>query len=103
MGVTTMAPLRRGTRSRGMPPVSTAPSLWPAWTHAPECSPHAETCWPKPGTGDFARRGYASAVLGSACANLNAAELWTTEEPESPDAWLLWARVAAIRALRAAD
>ncbi|MBS2966245.1 hypothetical protein KGA66_24585 [Actinocrinis puniceicyclus] len=52
---------------------------------------------------DFARRGYASAVLGSACATSNAAELWTGEDPDNPDAWLVWARVAAIRALRFGD
>ena len=52
---------------------------------------------------DFARRAYASAVLGSASALHNAAELWISETEEDPDAWLLWARVAAIRALRATD
>jgi hypothetical protein len=55
------------------------------------------------GERDFARRAYASAVLGSAAANLNAAELWTAEQDKDPDAWLLWARVAAVRALRAGD
>lgn len=53
--------------------------------------------------GDFPRRGYASAVLGSACATVNIAEIWTGEEPGNPDAWLLWARVGATRALRAGD
>lgn len=52
---------------------------------------------------DFARRAYASAVLGSASVQHNAAELWIGETEQDPDAWLLWARVAAIRTLRAAD
>lgn len=52
---------------------------------------------------DFARRAYVSAVLGSVSAETNAAELWISESAQDPDAWLLWARVAAIRALRAAD
>lgn len=51
--------------------------------------------------GAFDRRAYASAVLAAAVTDLNLAESWVEEEPGNPDAWLLWARVAAIRALRA--
>jgi transcriptional regulator with XRE-family HTH domain len=43
----------------------------------------------------FARRGYASAVLGSLAARTNVAEQWLREEPKDPDALLLAARVAA--------
>jgi hypothetical protein len=49
---------------------------------------------------DFARRAYVSAVLGSAASSSNLAEMWAKDEPGSPDATLLWARVAAIRVLR---
>ncbi|HEV2634523.1 MAG TPA: hypothetical protein VGX23_05220 [Actinocrinis sp.] len=47
---------------------------------------------------DFARRGYASALLGSLAASGNLPKLWLREEPRSPDALLLAARVAAVHA-----
>lgn len=47
---------------------------------------------------DFARRGYASAVLGSLAASGNLPQLWLHEEPRSPDALMLAARVAAVHA-----
>jgi hypothetical protein len=49
----------------------------------------------------FDRRAYASAVLAAEVGDLNLAESWVEEEPQNADAWLLWARVAAQRALRA--
>lgn len=49
----------------------------------------------------FARRGYASAVLGSLAARTDVAEQWLREEPKDPDALLLAARVAAVRAAKA--
>lgn len=51
--------------------------------------------------GQFARRGYASAVLGSLAARTNVAEQWLREEPKDPDALLLAARVAAVQAAAA--
>lgn len=50
---------------------------------------------------EFDRRAYASAVLATVVSDLNLAETWAEEEPDSPDAWLLWARVAAQRAVKA--
>lgn len=49
----------------------------------------------------FARRGYASAVLGKLAARMDLAEQWLREEPKDPDALLLAARVAAVRAAAA--
>lgn len=49
----------------------------------------------------FDRRAYASAVLAAEVTELNLAESWAEEEPGNPDARLLWARVAAMRALHA--
>lgn len=49
----------------------------------------------------FARRGYASAVLGSMAARTDLAEQWLREEPKDPDALLLAARVAAVHAAAA--
>ena len=49
----------------------------------------------------FARRGYASAVLGSMAARTDLAERWLREEPKDPDALLLAARVAAVHAAAA--
>jgi hypothetical protein len=48
-------------------------------------------------TQTFARRGYASAVLGSLAARTDLAERWLAEEPKDPDALLLAARVSAVR------
>jgi hypothetical protein len=50
---------------------------------------------------EFDRRAYASAVLAAVVTELNLAESWAEEEAGNPDAWLLWARVAALRALHA--
>ncbi|MFI2643774.1 hypothetical protein [Streptomyces sp. NPDC018610] len=52
--------------------------------------------------GDFALRAHRSLVLASEAADSDLAERWLAEEP-SPEAALLWARVAVLRALRAAD
>lgn len=49
----------------------------------------------------FARRGYASAVLGSMAARTDLAERWLREEPKDPDALLLASRVAAVHAATA--
>jgi hypothetical protein len=51
---------------------------------------------------DFARRAYASALLGSIAADSHVAELWAKDEPRSPDAYLLLARALAHRVLRTA-
>lgn len=51
----------------------------------------------------WARRGYASAVFGATVRQTNVAETWASEESHNPDAWLLWARTAGVRALRAHD
>lgn len=51
--------------------------------------------------GQFARRGYASAVLGKLAARMDLAEQWLREEPKDPDALLLAARVAAVHAAAA--
>ena len=51
--------------------------------------------------GQHARRGYASAVLGSLAARTDVAEQWLREEPKDPDALLLAARVAAVHAAAA--
>ena len=48
-------------------------------------------------TREFARRGYASAVLGSLAARSDVAEQWLRDEPKDPDALLLAARVVAVR------
>ncbi|MFI0742878.1 hypothetical protein ACH4PU_33085 [Streptomyces sp. NPDC021100] len=51
---------------------------------------------------DFATRAHRSLVLASMAADSDFAERWLAEEP-GPDAALLWARVAMLRALRMAD
>lgn len=52
---------------------------------------------------EWAQRGYASAVLGALARATNLAETWVREDKRNPDAWLLWARTAGVRALRAYD
>jgi hypothetical protein len=52
--------------------------------------------------GDFALRAHRSLVLASVAADSDVIERWVAEEPDA-DAVLLAARIAAIRALRAAD
>ncbi|GLF97063.1 hypothetical protein [Streptomyces yaizuensis] len=51
---------------------------------------------------DFGLRAHRSLVLASEAADSDLAERWLGEEP-GPDAALLWARVAMVRALRSAD
>lgn len=51
---------------------------------------------------DTALRAHRSLVLASEAADSDLAERWLAEEP-SPEAALIWARVAVLRALRAAD
>ncbi|OIJ65583.1 hypothetical protein [Streptomyces mangrovisoli] len=51
---------------------------------------------------DFALRAHRSLVLASEAADSDLTERWLAEEP-GPEAALLWARVAVLRALRAAD
>lgn len=51
---------------------------------------------------DFPVRAHRSLVLASEVAGSDLAERWLSEAP-GPDAALLWARVAMLRALRAAD
>ncbi|MFJ3228817.1 hypothetical protein ACIPJS_36440 [Streptomyces sp. NPDC086783] len=51
---------------------------------------------------DFGLRAHRSLVLASEAADSDLAERWLAEEP-GPEAALLWARVAVLRALRAAD
>lgn len=50
---------------------------------------------------DFARRGYASALLGALAARGNLPELWLRDTPRDPDALLLAARSASARAAKA--
>jgi hypothetical protein len=52
--------------------------------------------------GDFALRAHRSLVLASEAADSDLVERWLAEEP-GREAALLWARVAVLRALRAAD
>ncbi|MFI7099366.1 hypothetical protein ACIBK8_08405 [Streptomyces sp. NPDC050161] len=52
--------------------------------------------------GDFEVRAHRSLVLASEAADSDLAERWISEEP-GPEAALLWARVAMIRALRMAE
>ncbi|EGX61258.1 hypothetical protein SZN_03157 [Streptomyces zinciresistens K42] len=52
--------------------------------------------------GDFALRAHRSLVLASEAADSDLVERWLAEEP-CPEASLMWARVAVLRALRAAD
>jgi len=52
--------------------------------------------------GDFGLRAHRSLVLASEAADSDLAERWLAEEA-TPEAALLWARVAVLRALRAAD
>ncbi|ARP69223.1 hypothetical protein LK07_04990 [Streptomyces pluripotens] len=51
---------------------------------------------------DFGLRAHRSLVLASEAADTDLVERWLAEEP-TPEAALLWARVAVQRALRAAD
>ncbi|RLU78179.1 hypothetical protein CTZ27_37755 [Streptomyces griseocarneus] len=51
---------------------------------------------------DFGLRAHRSSVLASEAADSDLTERWLAEEP-CPEAALLWARVAVLRALRAAD
>ncbi|MFD4998771.1 hypothetical protein [Streptomyces buecherae] len=51
---------------------------------------------------DFGLRAHRSLVLASEAADSDLTERWLTEEP-GPEAALLWARVAVLRAARAAD
>lgn len=51
--------------------------------------------------GDFELRAHRSLVLASEAADSDLAERWLDEEP-GPESTLLWARVAMLRALRAA-
>ncbi|HWG25393.1 hypothetical protein [Actinospica sp.] len=50
---------------------------------------------------NFDARAFRSLVLAAAAASSNVVETWAKEEPENPDALLLYARVAAHRALTA--
>ncbi|MEU7056675.1 hypothetical protein [Streptomyces sp. NPDC046197] len=52
--------------------------------------------------GDFGLRAHRSLVLASEAADSDLTERWVAEEP-TPEAALMWARVAVLRALRAAD
>ncbi|MFT2020421.1 hypothetical protein ACMA1D_32040 [Streptomyces sp. 796.1] len=52
--------------------------------------------------GDFGLRAHRALVLASEAADSDLTERWLAEEP-SPEATLLWARVAVLRAARAAD
>ena len=52
--------------------------------------------------GEAEVRAQRSLLLGSVVAGTDLAETWVTEDPEDPDARLLYARVAMVRALRAA-
>ncbi|MGY6021116.1 hypothetical protein [Streptomyces spinosirectus] len=52
--------------------------------------------------GDSGLRAHRSLVLASEAADSDLTERWLDEEP-SPEAALLWARVAVLRAVRAAD
>lgn len=49
---------------------------------------------------DFGLRARRSAVLATACADSDVAERWCEEDPDNPDALLLCARTAVVRALR---
>jgi hypothetical protein len=53
------------------------------------------------GAGDPDARAFRSLVLGAAAATSDVAETWAREEPENPDALLLYARVATHRAVTA--
>lgn len=50
---------------------------------------------------DFAARSRRSALLASVAAGVDAADHWLAEDPKNPDALLLAARVAVLRARRA--
>lgn len=54
-----------------------------------------------PGGGGFDLRAFRSQVLAAAAAPSDVAETWARQEPQNPDALLLYARVAAHRALTA--
>ncbi|MEU3712954.1 hypothetical protein [Streptomyces catenulae] len=56
----------------------------------------------KEARGDFEVRAHRSLVLASEAADSDLSERWIAEEP-GPEAALMWARVAMIRALRMAD
>ncbi|HEV3173613.1 MAG TPA: hypothetical protein VGZ32_24905 [Actinocrinis sp.] len=51
---------------------------------------------------DFALRAHRSLILASYAVRSTVADRWVRESPESPEAWLVYARVAVLRALRAA-
>lgn len=51
--------------------------------------------------GDHDARAFRSLALAAAAASSDVVETWTREEPENPDALLLYARVAAHRAVTA--
>ena len=51
--------------------------------------------------GDYDARAYRSLVLAATAASSDVVETWTREEPGDPDALLLYARVAAHRAVTA--
>ncbi|MGW2212896.1 hypothetical protein [Streptomyces sp. NPDC001781] len=67
-----------------------------AGRHRYACEALAET------RSDFALRAHRSLVLASEAAGTDLVERWLAEEP-SPEAALMWARVAVQRAMRAAD
>ncbi|MET8247935.1 hypothetical protein ABZV31_28165 [Streptomyces sp. NPDC005202] len=52
--------------------------------------------------GDFGLRAHRSLVLASEAADSDLTERWLAEEP-TPEAAMMWARVAVLRALHAAD
>lgn len=52
--------------------------------------------------GDYGLRAHRSLILASEAADSDLTERWLAEEP-TPEAALMWARVAVLRALRAAD
>lgn len=54
-------------------------------------------------TWDLERRAHVSAVLAAVAARSDVTELWLRDEPQCPDAWLLCARVAVVRALALFD
>ena len=52
--------------------------------------------------GDFPLRAHRSLVLASYAVRSTVADRWVRESPGNPEAWLVYARVAVLRALRAA-
>ena len=71
------------------------------WTYAPDGTSSAHEVL-KEAREDFEVRAHRSLVLASEAADSDLAERWLAEEP-GPEAALLWARVAMLRALRMAD